>query len=124
MTPSTDYVLPLPAEAPPLQLRTGGVYRVTGTRVSLDTIVEQYENGMSPKEMAEAYPTLDIADIHRVIAYYLCHRDQVQAYLKCREEKAAALRARIEAEHPRTISRAELVARRAAKENGNASPGQ
>lgn len=97
---------------------------MAGTRVSLDTIVEQYENGMSPKEMAEAYPTLDIADIHKVIAYYLRHRDQVQAYLKYREEKAAALRVRIEAEHPRNISRAELVARRAAKENGNASPGQ
>jgi hypothetical protein len=74
--------------------------------------------------MAEAYTTLVLADIYSVIAYYLRHRDKVQAYLRCRAERAAALRAKIEAERPRTISRAELLGHRAAKENGNASPGQ
>jgi hypothetical protein len=65
--------------------------------------------------MVRAYDTLVLADVHAVIAYYLRYRDQVRAYLKQREEEAEALRAKIEAEHPR-VTREELLARRGASE--------
>ena len=61
--------------------------------------------------MVRAYDTLVLADVYAVIAYYLRHRDEVRVYLKRRAEEAAALRAKIEAEHPR-ITREELLARR------------
>jgi uncharacterized protein (DUF433 family) len=101
----------------------GGVVRVGNSRVSLDLVVEQYENGMTPEDMVRAYDSLVSADVYAAIAYYLRHRDEVRAYLRRRKEEAAALQQQIEAEHPR-VSREALLARRSATENANAPPGQ
>src|SRR5713226_796506 len=92
--------LPLSADQPPLRTEEGGVIRVGNTRITLDLVVEEYENGMTPEDMVRAYDTLILADVHAVIAYYLRHRDEVRAYLKQRAEEAEALRAKIEAERP------------------------
>jgi hypothetical protein len=91
--------------------------------VSLDLIVEQYENGLTPEEMVRAYETLELADVYAVIAYFLRHPDEVRAYLKRRREEAGALRAKIEAERPR-ISRDEVLAPCLAAEKANAQTGQ
>lgn len=115
-------ILPFPAEPPPLRVDEGGVIRVGRTRVTLDLVVEQYENGMSAEGLVRAYDTLDLADVHAVIAYYLRHREPVRAYMARREEEARALRATIEAERPR-ISREELIARREAMEKADAPSG-
>ena len=116
-------VLPLHADRPPLRVDEGGAVRVGNSRISLDLIVEQYENGMTPEDMVRAYDTLVLADVHAVIAYYLRHRDEVRVYLRRREEEAESLRAKIEAERPR-ISREELLARRSAREKAKAPTGQ
>ena len=115
--------LPLHAERPPLRVDEGGAVRVGKSRVSLDLVVEQYENGMTPEDMVRAYDTLGLADVHAVIAYYLRHRDEVRAYLKRRAEEAEALRAKIEAERPR-VAREELLARRSARGTDHAPTGQ
>jgi uncharacterized protein (DUF433 family) len=115
--------LPLHAELPPLRVVEGGTIRVGNSRFSLDLVVEQYENGMTPEDMVRAYDTLVLADVHAVIAYYLRHCDEVRAYLKRREEEAEALRQRIESERPR-VTREELLARRSVSEKANAPSGQ
>jgi uncharacterized protein (DUF433 family) len=115
--------LPLHADKPPLRVDDGGAVRVGKSRISLDLVVEQYENGMTPEDMVRAYDTLVLADVHAVIAYYLRHRDEVRAYLKRRADEAEALRAMIEAERPRA-SREELLARRSEREKANAPTGQ
>jgi putative addiction module component (TIGR02574 family) len=114
--------LSLRAEYPPLRVAEGGVVRVGKSRISLDLVVDQYENGMAPEDMVRAYDTLVLADVHAVIAYYLRHPDEVRAYLKRREEEAEALRAKIEVERPR-VSRNELLARRSAREKAIAPTG-
>src|ERR1700728_3878552 len=91
-------VLPIHTDRPPLRIAEGGSVRVGNSRISLDLIVEQYENGMTPEDLVRAYDTLVLADVYAVIAYYLRHRDEVRAYLKRRAEEAEALRAKIEAE--------------------------
>lgn len=115
--------LPLHPEPPPLRVDEGGAIRVGTSRVNLDVVVEQYENGMTPEDMVRAYDTLDLADVHAVIAYYLRHREEVRTYLKRRQEEAEVLRVKIEADRPR-ISRAELLSRRGAKEKADAPAGQ
>lgn len=116
-------LLPLQAEPPPLRVNAGGAVRIGSTRISLDLVVEQYENGMTPEDMARAYDTLVLADVYAVIAYYLRHRDEVRTYLKRRAEEADALRTKIAAERPR-ILREELLARRRAEERLDAPAGQ
>lgn len=115
--------LSLLAEPPPLRMEEGGVVRVGKSRVSLDLVISQYEDGMAPEDLVRAYDTLDLADVHAVIAYYLRHRDEVRAYLKQRVEEAAALRAKFEAEGPR-VSREALLARRSARETSDAPTGK
>src|SRR6476646_1275030 len=103
--------LPPLAEAVPLRVDEGGAVRIGKTRVTLELVVSQYENGMTPEDMVRAYDTLVLADVYAVIAYYLRHRDEVRAYLARRADEAAALRAKIEGERPR-VGRDELLARR------------
>src|SRR5712692_7528001 len=110
--------LPLHADRPPLRVDEGGAVRVGNSRISLDLVVEQYENGMTPEDMVRAYDTLVLADVHAVVAYYLRHQDEVRAYLKRREQEARALQAKVEAERPR-VSREELLARRRARVKDN-----
>lgn len=115
--------LPLDAEPPPLRVDDGGAVRIGKSRVILDVVVEQYENGMTPEDLVRAYDTLALADVHAVISYYLRHRGDVQTYLKRRKHEAETPRAKIEAEHPR-ISRQNLLARRGAKGRADAPTGQ
>ena len=42
---------PLHADPLPLRVDEGGVVRVGNTRISLDLVVKQYENGMTPEDM-------------------------------------------------------------------------
>src|SRR5438270_10250188 len=110
--------LTIHTDPPPLRVDEGGAVRVGKSRVGLDLVVEQYENGMTPEDLVRAYDTLDLADVHAVIAYYLRHRDEVRAYRERRAEEADALRAKIEAERPR-VTREELLARRSAREKAH-----
>ena len=63
----------------------GGVLRVGKSRVTLDTVIAQFHEGASPEEIALRYPSLQLADLYSVIAYYLNHRRDLDAYL---EERA------------------------------------
>lgn len=115
--------LPLHAEVPPLRVDEGDAVRVGKSRITLDLLVEQYENGMTPEGLVRAYDTLELAEVYAVIGYYLRHRDEVRAYLKRREEEAESIRTKLESVLP-PVSRDELLARRSALEKGNAPTGQ
>lgn len=107
----------------PVPLRTdeGGVLRVGNTRVSLDSVVYNYKNGATAEQITDAFPTLDLADIHLVIGYYLRHRKEVEDYLADQEHQAAEIRQRIESIVANGDIRERLLARRAAMEGKNAS---
>lgn len=116
-------LLPLHADPIPLRMDDGGAVRVGKSRISLDLVVEQFEKGMTPEGMVRAYDTLKLADVYAVIAYYLRHRDEIQAYLKQRAEEAESLRAKIDAKCPR-LALEERLARRNARENADAPNGR
>ena len=115
--------LPLNADRPPLRVDDGGAVRVGTSRVGLEVIVDQYENGMSPEELVRAYDTLQLSDVYAVVAWYLKYGDEVRTWLTAREEAANALRAKIESEHP-PLAGAELMARRAVTESAHVASGQ
>ncbi len=104
----------LPTVADPLPLRTDadGTVRVGGTRVTLDTVIGAFLDGESAEGIAEAYPTVPLAVIYTVIAFYLNHRAEVDAYLTQREAEAREIQKEIESRFPPDGFRARLLARR------------
>lgn len=93
-----------------------GALRVADTNVLLDLVVHAYLNGESCESIAENYSTLDLADVYAAIAFYLRHRDEVDAYLVERANEAAELRKTIEASQESTAEiRRRLLARRAVR---------
>lgn len=76
-----------PMETPIGWLANGGA-RVLGTRVPLELVLWSYKQGMRPDEIVACYGTLELADVHAVIAYYLRNTEEMEAYL--RETEAAA----------------------------------
>ena len=120
---TTAATLPLHADTPPIRSEHGGTMRVGDSRISLDLIVELYENGATPEEMVRAYDTLVLADVYGALAYYLRHRDFVGAYLERRAAEAKAHKSKIESDRPR-ISPHDLLDRRAARETDHAPTGQ
>ena len=106
----------------PVPLRTdeAGVIRVGNSRVSLNSIVYDYMNGATVEQIAFDFPTLDLADIHDVIAYYLRHRGDVEQYLADQKQDAASVRSQIEPIVASGDVRQRLLARRAAMESKDA----
>lgn len=62
--------------------RVGEAYKITGTRVSLDSVVYCFWNGESPESIAQSFPTLTLEQVFGAIAYYLDHQDEIDQYIK------------------------------------------
>lgn len=83
------------AEIPvPLATDIDGVIRVGGTRVTLETLVAAYDNGTTADHIAQQFPSLALADIYVAIGFILHHRDEVDAYVRQRQDQAALVQAR------------------------------
>ncbi len=80
------------ADPLPLRLDDQGTYRVGNSGVRLDTVVFAYKQGSSAEQIAREFPTLELADVHSVIAYYLHHRGDVDVYLEQRQREASQIR--------------------------------
>lgn len=76
--------LPLVAEAPPIR-EADGALRVGKTGVTVETVLWTFQQGSTPEDIVDQYPSLVLADVYEVIAYYLRHRDEVDAYLAERD---------------------------------------
>ncbi len=83
----------------PLKMDEHGAIRVSGTRVTLDTVIACYHQGDSPEAIHEGFDVLPLNDIYTVIAYYLAHRDELDAYLRRGQEEAERLRQEWEANY-------------------------
>lgn len=58
-----------------------GEVRVTGTRVGLFHLLSDYNEGDSAETLAEQYPTVPLATVHKVVAFYLENKAEVDRYL-------------------------------------------
>jgi uncharacterized protein (DUF433 family) len=103
--------LALDAQPVPLHAHENGAIRVRGTRVPLDTVVEAFTLGATPEQIVQDYPSLALEDVYGVIAYYLHHRAEVDAYLQERQQLAAEVRRENQARFPTGDLRERLLAR-------------
>jgi uncharacterized protein (DUF433 family) len=96
----------------PLSTDQAGVLRVAGTRVSLDSVVHAFDEGATPEEIAQSYPSLDLAAIYSVIGYYLQNRAEVEQYLGKRKVERDQVKKEIESRFNPHGLRDRLMARK------------
>jgi uncharacterized protein (DUF433 family) len=94
-----------------------GAYRVEETRVSLDSLVFLFREGMSAESMVDSYPALTLEQVHGALAFYLANQKEIDAYLI--EGQRAA-----EVQHGQSRQRnAELIAKLQRARNASQIPG-
>jgi uncharacterized protein (DUF433 family) len=93
-------------------MNEAGVLRITGTRVSLDSVIYAFNEGATPEEIIQQYTTLDLAAVYSVIAYYLQNRAEIEEYLEKRRVEDEELQKEIEARFPPHGIRERLLARK------------
>jgi uncharacterized protein (DUF433 family) len=80
----------------PLTLWEDGSIRIGSSRVTLDTVLHEFKSGATAEQIQDDFPTLSLREVYGAISYYLEHEDQVEEYLRCRDQEAAQVRAEVE----------------------------
>ena len=87
-------LMPQPV-APPIRPDESGALRVGNSRVLLELVVRAFQDGATPEVIVQRYPTVTLADVYGVIAYYLRERETVEQYLAERERLAVEVQKRV-----------------------------
>ncbi len=66
--------------SPYIEERDDGLF-VAGTRVSLDSVVIRFQEGASPEQIVQSFPTLKLSQVYGAIAYYLENEEAIKEYL-------------------------------------------
>ncbi len=80
----------------PLALWEDGSIRIGSSRVTLDSVVHEFTDGATAEQIQDDFPTLSLREIYGAISYYLEHEEQVEAYLRKRDQEADQIRREIE----------------------------
>jgi uncharacterized protein (DUF433 family) len=108
--------LALAAEPMPFTTDADGVVRIGGTRVTLDTLVAAFADGLTAEAIVEQYPSLSLGDVYTSLGYYLRHRNEVNAYLQTRRQQALQISQENEGRFSPIGIRDRLLARRQSRE--------
>jgi uncharacterized protein (DUF433 family) len=93
-------------ELPDFLAHQDGEIRLAGSRVGLAHIVRAYRCGDSAEMIALHYPTVSLAHVHKVVAFFLENRSEVNDYVDRIDNELELLRQQSPAPSP-----AELQAR-------------
>ncbi len=74
--------LAISIEPVPLREDAHGVIRVGRSRVTLDTVVSAFGEGLPAEEIVRQYPSLLLSDVYAVLSYYRLHKAEVDHYLQ------------------------------------------
>ena len=66
-------------------------YWIEGTRISLDSIVYAFRQGLSPESIVQSFPLLTLEQVYGAIAFYLANRAEIDAYLAAEEAAFVAM---------------------------------
>lgn len=76
-----------------ISLDEKGIARLAGTRIKVQHLVEARQSGIdTPEKLQEAYPHLNLAQIHAALAYYYDHRSAVDEQIAASRKLADDLR--------------------------------
>ena len=56
--------------------------RIKGTRIGIETVLDDYLGGISPEEIAARYRTLTLEQVYATVTYYLHNQEEVIDYLQ------------------------------------------
>ena len=97
-------------------------YWITGTRVSLDSIVQAFKWGAAPETIKRSFPVLSLEEVYGAITFYLAHEKEIDDYLQeCHavlDIQADARREQFKASKPKLYERL-LRARKETKHRGD-----
>ncbi|MEO1387130.1 MAG: DUF433 domain-containing protein [Cyanobacteria bacterium J06634_6] len=62
-------------------------YWIIDTRVSLDSVVYAFHQGLPPESIAQSYPLLNLEQVYGAIAFYLANRSDIDTYLENEEKR-------------------------------------
>ena len=82
----------------PLTQDSDGTVRVSDSRVTLDTVVSAFQRGNTAEQIQHSFPSLTLSQIYGVIAWYIDHQEEANAYLKERQIEAEEIRQELEGE--------------------------
>ncbi|GAC1447412.1 MAG: hypothetical protein PVSMB4_02780 [Ktedonobacterales bacterium] len=97
-----------------------GEFFVGDSGVTLHSIIANWQRGVGPERLQEAFPSLPLVAIYGAITYYLEHRDELDAHFRETAELLAAQQAQAESQHPEFFAdmRARLGPHRAQRDAG------
>ncbi|ETX06031.1 MAG: hypothetical protein ETSY2_19515 [Candidatus Entotheonella gemina] len=89
--------------------QTQSGYQITASRVSLDSVVHDFLNGLSPESILDQYDTLTLEQVYGAITYYLAHRAEVDDYLQRQQAKFEMLRLQSRTAYPSLYQKLETA---------------
>jgi uncharacterized protein (DUF433 family) len=78
----------LPTMTVPIRIDGQGAMRIGKTRVLLELVIHAYYIGETPEGIVDSYPSLTTADVYAVLGYYLLNREEIDNYVRQRDEQA------------------------------------
>ena len=91
-----------------------GHIHLAGHRIGLQDVMYYYNEGCSAEELCEVFPTLPLASVHKVIAFYLENAVDVNRYLTACDTEMERQRAAAQGGPDRAELRRRLAAKQAA----------
>jgi uncharacterized protein (DUF433 family) len=77
-----------------VEQREGGYY-ISGTRISLDSVVHSFKNGSSPESILRSFPLIgSLENVYGAITFYLANKQAVELYLSAQERLSQELAAK------------------------------
>lgn len=99
-----------PDTVPLVQWEDGSV-RVQGTRLLLAMILTAFQQGYTPDEINDSFPSASVTQIQAVIEWYLLNKAEGDAYLEEYEAEGERLRLEIQSQ-PEYIAKSEILKRK------------
>jgi uncharacterized protein (DUF433 family) len=83
----------------PLRRDEGGRIRVGKSNVLLEMVIYSFRDGEIAENIVANFPSLILADVYAVIAYYMTHRAEIDAYVAEQEAEGERIQQEIEANY-------------------------